>query len=101
PTTIEAVTADIRADRFYGYDQAGNTYGHVNAGDTALEATAALTLGGGTVQPRGLWRDGTARGLLYSAAGTGGARKSLDGFGSAGGSKQLRKPGVGNSPAEA
>ena len=101
PTTIEAVTADIRADRFYCYDQAGNTYGHVNAGDTALVATAALNLGGGTVQPRGLWRDGTARGLLYYAAGTGGAWKSLDGFGSAGGYKQLRKPGVGNSPAGA
>lgn len=98
---IVAVTADIRTDRFYCYDSSGNTYGHANGGDVALVALTALNLGGGSAQTRGLWRDGTARGLLYYAAGAGGAWKSLDGFGSSGGYYQVRKPGVGSSPAGA
>lgn len=101
PSDIVAVTADIRADRFYCYDASGNTFAHVNGGDTALVAKTALNLGGGAAQPRGLWRDGNARGLLYYAAGSGGAWKTLDGFGSSGGYKQVRKPGVGSSPGGA
>lgn len=98
PTDVIAVTADIGEDRFYAYDSAGNTWYTGTDGGTEFSAGAALP-GGGVA--RGLWRDGRLRELLYFAAGTDGAYKSLDGFRSADGYHQLRAPGVGTSPAAA
>lgn len=89
---IYAITADIRADRFYAYDSAGHTFYHTADGGTTLDARADLPA---SAAVRGLWRDSQIRGLLYVAAGA--AYKSVDGFGSNGGYFQLRASGVGGA----
>jgi hypothetical protein len=97
---VVAVAADITEDRFYCYDASGRTFYTAADGGTAFSQGADLPAAC-VVQPRGLWRDGAIRGLLYVAGGTGGAWKSLDGFASSGAYFQIRKPGVGNCPANA
>lgn len=83
---IYAVTADIRRDRFYAYDSAGNTFAHTADGGTSLGARHALPA---AATVRGLWRDEHIPSLLYLVAG-GAAYKSVDGLGSAGGYFLLR-----------
>jgi hypothetical protein len=100
PTDVIAVAADIIEDRFYAYDSGKNTWYTSADGGTEFGARTALPAAV-VAQARGLWRDGVIRGLLYFAAGTAGAYKSLDGFGSAGGYFAIRVPGVGNCPADA
>lgn len=89
---VYAITADIRADRFYAYDSAGHTFYHTADGGTTMGARVDLPV---TAAVRGLWRDSSIRGLLYFAAGA--AYKSVDGFGSAGGYFQVRASGVGGA----
>jgi len=95
---IQALTARILGG-YFAYDSAGRTFGETS-GATSFTAGAALPTGL-VVQQRGLWRDGVIADLLYVAGGAGGCWKSLDGFGSSGGYFQIRKPGVGSSPAGA
>jgi hypothetical protein len=97
---VVAVAADIVEDRFYCYDASGRTFYTTADGGTAFSQGASLPAAC-VVQMRGLWRDGAIRGLLYIAGGTGGAWKSLDGFGSSGAYFKIREPGVGNCPANA
>jgi hypothetical protein len=97
---VVAVAPDITEDRFYCYDASGRTfYTEVDGGTEFVQGTDLPA--GGTVQPRGLWRDGAIRGLLYFAKGTWGVGKSLDGFETSGAYFKIREPGVGNCPADA
>lgn len=98
PAGIIAVTADIRQDRFYAYDNVGRTYFIPTSGGVNWTQGADLP-SPAQAQARGLWRSGLIAGLLVFANGTNGAWKSLDGFASAGGYLQIRQPGVGNAPA--
>lgn len=98
PAGIIAVTADIRQDRFYAYDNVGRTYFIPTSGGVNWAQGADLP-SPAQAQARGLWRSGLIAGLLVFANGTNGAWKSLDGFASAGGYLQIRQPGVGNAPA--
>jgi hypothetical protein len=97
---VVAVAPDITEDRFYCYDASGRTFYTEVDGGTEFVQGADLPAAC-VVQARGLWRDGAIRGLLYIAGGTGGAWKSLDGFGSSGAYFKIREPGVGNCPANA
>jgi len=90
-TGIVAVTADIKEDRFYALNQAGQGYYHSAAGGNALASGA---LAPAVPVDRGLWRDGALRDLLYMACGTGGLYKSVDGLQSVGGFYLLRTAAV-------
>jgi hypothetical protein len=78
----------------------GRTFYHSANGGTALAQRTTLP-GTPHPQPRGLWRDGAIRGLLYIAAGSDGCYKSVDGFNSSGGYYLIRKATIGTSPASA
>lgn len=96
--TIIAVAADIRLDRCYCYTPEGHTYYTATDGGTVMTQGADLP-DGVEPQPRGLWRDGEIKDLLYFAAGTAGIYKSADGFGSADAFYRIRQQGVGSGGA--
>jgi hypothetical protein len=98
-TDLYAAVADPESDVFYCYDSTGRTCAHDASGGTTLSERVALP--GGTPQLRGLAMDTEFPGLLYVATGAGGIYKSLDGFATADGYKQIRAPGTDGSPAGA
>lgn len=99
---VVAVTADILEDRFYVYDAEGRTfYTDDPAVDNTLFVQGADLPDTAQPMPRGMWRDGAFRRLIYFANGTNGAWKTLDGFETTGGMWQLRKPGIDGSHASA
>lgn len=97
---IVAITADIKADRFFAFDSVGATFRHTADGGATMGARAALPgtpiVGGAPI----LWRDEYIRGLLYLVT-AGSAYKSVDGFGSTAGYFLLRTAGVGTAPGGA
>lgn len=95
PTDVIAITPDIRSDAAYCYDASGRTFYSTTAGGNAFTQRADLP---GDGQPRGLWRDGEIRHLLYVASGTDGVYKTIDGFATTAGYRQLRAPGVDGAP---
>ena len=97
---VIAVTADIASAQFFCYDSQGRTFYTSASGGTSMTQMTSLA-GTATPEPRGLWRDGVIRGLLYYAAGADGIYKRLGSFESSPTEYQIRKPGVGNSPVGA
>lgn len=99
-TDVLAVAPHIQEDRFFCVDNQGRTFWTDPAGSLIMTQRAALPAGV-TLQVRGLAADGLLPAVLYLAGGTGGLWKSVDGFATAAGYQQLRKPGVGTSAATA
>ncbi len=95
--TPVAVTANIRDDKFWVLCSNGTTWVTTTSGGSAF--SAATSIPSGTPQTRGMYRDGGIPGLIYYAAGTGGAWKTLDGFDSSAGFLQLRAQGVDGAHA--
>jgi hypothetical protein len=95
---LAAVAVDHVTDEIFAVGTDGTGY-KTDPGGTVFTAQPGTIPAG--VEIRGMLQDPVIDKLFYLACGSGGVYKTIDGFATEGGVMQIRKPGVGSSPADA